>query len=547
MQRAVMVSVLLSVSFLMIALGTFAQEPTPPPFPTATLVASPLPEFPTATASLPPTIPFSPTATITVTPAPAPNVAQLTCHAEPRWTYLINVRRGPSSNWGIIRNLAHTLENQEMRVFGRDQTNDWFHVVLPEPFEGETGWVWIENINLFGVCDNLPITDEQPEIAFEDVPDALEPIPMPDWVEDHVTLGPFDRAFLVKPGVLYIRREVPGEEKERLQAHITLYDLDAPELEVGVTIGATPDIEGVPVSTMARNTGAFSAITGDYYAGNYFPQGITVIDGEVVTAPKLRSAFGVTKDREPFIGYFTDQWSWPAQVTAANGEVIPLQLMNVPCERGWLCIYSHHRANRLPVSYGGVRVLIDSDYKVLDIVENEGLDIPDGHFVLRGSDAAGQWLLENVVVGDELEVDLPTTPDWRDFEMVISGGPRIVIDGEYWRECVEGEEPFICEEFDEEHRITHTGPQTIPRAAVGINDADNIVYTIMVEGYDVEDSNGATQDELADMFIEFGAMQAMEFDGGGSATMYMGHGLISDQGLEGERRISNALLFFWND
>jgi hypothetical protein len=471
----------------------------------------------------------------------------MTCHAEPRWTFLINVRRGPGSNWGVIRNLTHTQENQEMRVFGRNEASDWFHVVLPEPHQTEVGWVWIENINLFGVCDDLPVTDANPEITIETVPEAPSPVPMPDWVENHVTLGPFDRAFLVKSGILYIRREVPGEEKDRMQAHITLYDLDASELEIGVTIGAVPDIEGVTVSQMARNTGAYAAITGDYYTGNYFPQGITVINGEVVTAPKHRSSFGITRDRQPFIGYFTTEWSWPARVTAANGAVIPLQLMNVPCERAWLCIYSHHRAGRLPTSYGGVRVLVDEDYTVLNIVENEGIDIPDGHFVLRGGDAAGQWLLNNVQIGDQLEIDLPTEPDWRNFETVISGGPRIVLDGEFWRECNPDETLLICEEFDNDHRIRHSGPQTIPRAAVGMNEADNIIYTIMVEGYDVEDSNGARQDELAAMFIEFGATQAMEFDGGGSATFYMGGGSISDHGLEGERRISNALLFFWND
>ena len=571
-QRAVVMTTLLLASLMLVGYGVFAQEPTeetpseetpseeiPPPFPTATVDASPLPEFPTATASLPPTIEstldgipestiqFRPSPTITPTPAPAPNVAMLTCHAEPRWTHFINVRRGPSSNWGIIRNLAHTLENQEMRVFGRNEDGDWFHVVLPEPYEDEVGWVWLENINVFGACDDLPVTEENPEITIDEVPDAPAPIPYPDWVGDNVTLGPFDRAFLVKPGILYIRREVPGDEKDRMQAHIVLYDLDAPELEVGVTIGAVPDIEGVTVSQMARDAGAYAAITGDYYAGNYFPQGITVIDGEVVTAPKHRSAFGITKDGEPFIGYFTNEWSWPARVTAENGEVIPLQLMNVPCQRAWLCIYSHHRANRLPASYAGVRVLVDENFEVLEIVDNEGIDIPEGHYVLRGGDAAGQWLRDNVEIGDTLEIDLPTEPDWRDFDSVISGGPRIVIDGEYWRECHPEEELVLCEEFDDDHRIRHTGPQTIPRAAVGINEGDNIVYTVMVEGYDVEDSNGAKQDELAAMFIEFGATQAMEFDGGGSATFYMGQGSISDHGLEGERRISNSLLFFWND
>jgi len=479
--------------------------------------------------------------------AQATPVVDMTCHAEPKWNYIVNVRRGPSPNWGITRNLYHNLETQEVRVVAQDESGDWYLAHLPKPYENEVGWIWKENINLFGHCEGLP-TSNQSDPTLDDIPPIPSRIALPDFAMPYVTLGAYDRAFLVKPEILYIRRTLPGDERERMQAHILMFDLNAPNIRIGATIGATPNVGGKTVSAMGREAGAFAAITGDYYAGNYWPQGFTVIDGEPITAPKLRSAFGITYDKTPFIGYFTYDWTWGAYVAAANGEVKPVQLMNVPCNPLWLCIYTNHLANRLPPSYSNVRVLLDAEYQVVDMVENRGIDIPDGHYVLAAGNEAGDWLKQNMQIGDQVQLVLPTNPPWQNFETIVSGGPRILVDGEFWQDCDASLVDPLCEEFDFEFRDSHYGLKSLPRAAVGYSTDAHILYAIVIEGYEVEDSGGATQRELAALFAEFGANQAMEFDGGGSASMFlMPGGAISDYGYEGERPISNALLFFYDE
>jgi hypothetical protein len=160
--------------------------------------------------------------------------------------------------------------------------------------------------------------------------------------------------------------------------------------------------------------------------------------------------------------------------------------------------------------------------------------------------STGQWLRQNVRVGDQLQINRPTTPPWQEFTYVISGGPRLLADGEFWNDCYpQAAEGEICEEFDAKFRDSHYGLKSLPRTAIGYND-QGLIYAIMVEGYEVADSGGATREELADLFLDFGATEAMQFDGGGSSTFYMlPNGLISDHGREGERRVTNALLFFW--
>jgi hypothetical protein len=347
---------------------------------------------------------------------------------------------------------------------------------------------------------------------------------------------------------LYIRRTISAEEKkDRQQAHMLLMHYQDPRLDIGGKIGAIPSVGGATVSQMASEAGAFAGITGDFYAGNYFPQGMTVIEGQVITAPKFRASFGFSHNRQPFIGYFTGGWSWPASVTAANGAVIPLQLMNVPCENGWLCLYSHHMGGRLPASYRGLRVLLSPEYEVLAIIDGEGLDIPEGHFVLRGEGTPADWLRQNVQIGDSLQLNLLTDPPWQDYETVISGGPTLLRGGEFWEDCYPEQGPHPCEEFDFKFRDSHYGLKSLPRTAIGYNADLGILAAIVVEGYEVDDSGGATRQELADMFRALGITEAMEYDGGGSASMYLNGFTVTDFGYEGERRVTNSLLFFWED
>lgn len=530
------------------------EDSTPAPFPTATpsLFVTPLPAFPSATPNLQPS---APTTIPNVTPSPtieAPQVLQQTCLAEPKWTLLVEVRRGPSNNWGVIGYMVHNpKEVQEARVIGRTADNNWYQVILPAPNQDKAGWVWHEHMAIFGACQALPVTDSTPELAPDAFPPAPSTVAIPLFAQGLVQLTEQDRAWLVNEGMIYIRRDIPGaEQRDRLQAHVLVMNLNDPRLDVRVTIGAVPGVEAVQTSQMAASQGALAAINGDFYAGNYFPQGLTVIDGEVVTAPKLRATFGITQDRHPFIGYFTNGWTWPATVTAENGAVIPLQLMNVPCDAAWLCMYTYHRANRLPEGVEGVRAVLDENFIVVEMRDSGGVDLPEGYSVLVGGKESptGRWLRDNVKVGDKLQIDRPTTPNWEDFSYVISGGPRLLTDGEFWNDCypdpIEGQP---CEEFDAKFRESHYGLKSLPRTAVGYN-VQGLIYAVMVEGYEVGDSGGATREELADIFLDFGATEAMQFDGGGSSTFYMlPNGLISDHGIEGERRVTNALLFFWNE
>lgn len=89
-----------------------------------------------------------------------------------------------------------------------------------------------------------------------------------------------------------------------------------------------------------------------------------------------------------------------------------------------------------------------------------------------------------------------------------------------------------------------------PRSAVGYNTDKSKIFMVVVDGRNAGGSAGVTQQELASIMYNIGCTDAMNFDGGGSSTMYVrGLGVKNvpsssslDQREEGDpRTVVNAL------
>jgi exopolysaccharide biosynthesis protein len=68
---------------------------------------------------------------------------------------------------------------------------------------------------------------------------------------------------------------------------------------------------------------------------------------------------------------------------------------------------------------------------------------------------------------------------------------------------------------------------------------------VTVDGRQPGTSVGMNLQELAEMLLELGAVDAMNLDGGGSTTMFVGGKVINQPSdKEGERKVSDAILVF---
>jgi hypothetical protein len=310
-------------------------------------------------------------------------------------------------------------------------------------------------------------------------------------------------------------------------------------------------------SQIAAEFKALAAINGDLFSSDGIPQGLTLVNGEVMTAPKHRATFAWTKSGEPFIGYFTDQWTWQAEVRTAEGSHAPLTLLNTRCPNDQICMFTA-AARTAPARTNAVKVVIDASGSVLRVLQGEGFTIKAGLRVLEGIGTGARWLKANASVGSRLSISINTDPDLSEFSQGISGGPIILRDGAFvqdclcaLRDCSETKTPkatLVCEDFSTDWKLRHYQWVRMPRTGIGFDAAKKTLIVAVVDGYQAGYSRGIRQDDFAALLHSFGADSAMELDGGGSSTMWLEGKVVNrPPDAEGERYVANALLFYWND
>ncbi|MEJ7701355.1 MAG: phosphodiester glycosidase family protein [Pyrinomonadaceae bacterium] len=83
-----------------------------------------------------------------------------------------------------------------------------------------------------------------------------------------------------------------------------------------------------------------------------------------------------------------------------------------------------------------------------------------------------------------------------------------------------------------------------PRTAVAKLAGDKFLM-VTVDGRQPGTSVGMSLQELAEMLLKFGAVDAMNLDGGGSTTMFVGGKVINQPSdKEGERKVSDVIFSF---
>ena len=123
--------------------------------------------------------------------------------------------------------------------------------------------------------------------------------------------------------------------------------------------------------------------------------------------------------------------------------------------------------------------------------------------------------------GATLRLILETVPDLSGAEVAIGGGPTLIKDGQFtsWKGWIQ---------------MRH------PRTALGWN--KQYIFLVEVDGRQIDVSLGMTFPELAEYMLRLGCEQAMNLDGGGSATLWA-FGTVRNSPSEGqERPAPNALV-----
>ena len=344
-----------------------------------------------------------------------------------------------------------------------------------------------------------------------------------------------------------VTKGVTYEKNHRLTAegwqdiHVLKIDLNDSNLAVKPLESQTEYGLKEALWRMVDDTGAVAAVNGDFFGlkGTYSASfGPVVRDGNIISVGTDKnldkneySTFFIDKEGNPFIDFFRIQADFYA------GEYAHLELasFNKITEMIYPIYFDKNAAAStadLDARFPGlVKFTVENDM-ITAIHKGETVDTPeDGYLIIMsGKDYESLW--EYFVEGQPTRLDIRATLDLNNIQTAIGGVGRILVDGE------KPENPGLL----------ISGRQ--PRTALGISEDNSTLILMVVDGRG--DSIGATNEEMVWLMREYGAYNAMHFDGGGSSEMVTktiedGRTNLKNSVSEGtERRIINGLGVFNN-
>lgn len=290
-----------------------------------------------------------------------------------------------------------------------------------------------------------------------------------------------------------------------------------PNLQIAPELASTNLKNRATIRTIAQRNNSIAAINGTYFKPqNGIPLGTLMIDKKVYTGPIYnRVAMGIGKDN-----FKMAQVQFNSTLKAGR-ENLKIDNINQPRMLStYVLLYTKDwgQMSPPPPKYG-INLAIQ-DNKILTI-SNGSIAIPDQGYIISGPKAK----LEPFFNAKKVELDIKMNPEWENIDHIISGGPYLIKEGAI----------YIDVAAQKLNAITGKNPRT----AIGYT-ANNEFIMVTVDGRE-ESSVGMTLGELARTMKDFGCINAMNLDGGGSSVMYVNGRVVNSPAQKGGIAISNAL------
>jgi hypothetical protein len=328
--------------------------------------------------------------------------------------------------------------------------------------------------------------------------------------------------------------------------HLVRIDGSKAALQLAHAMDAAIGVE--TTSSLAKRTNALAAVNagffriGSIYAGD--PVGVLQIDGKLLSEPyKERVACGIiNRDNKSDVVIGHLKWSGEAQIGTlrfGNNPAYPIAGMNRQREANEMLLFTPEFHRTTLTTTGGVEITVQNGV-IASLRDSAGsTPIPHDGVILSCSGTAREWVLTNVRLGmkasmtTQIEViEQEKSTGFRAAEDIVGGVSQLIADGKI---ALTWQREGAAEDF----AITRH-----PRTAIA-KLADGRILLATVDGRQPGISAGMTLAELAQMLLDFGAVQAMNLDGGGSTTMVIDGKIVNKPSdAAGERSVSDVLLVF---
>ena len=287
--------------------------------------------------------------------------------------------------------------------------------------------------------------------------------------------------------------------------------------------------------SLARRHKALAAINGGFFemAGTFRGEsvGALKIDGEWRSEPEQGRAVIGLRTVDGKIEAYIDRIALRQELVLPNGKLLPIDGMNRSRGRSELVIYRPHFHGVTLTMPDGVEAVV-RDGTVVGIHKGQGSSrIPGDGYVLSASGKKRGELLSHIVEGDTVQIRETIIPErvgdselWASFAHIVGGGPLLLQDG-----SAPSTKAYEREGFD---RVFHSFWH--PRTAVG-KKADGTLLFVTITAAEAGVRRGVMLSRLAELFLEWGATDALNLDGGNSSMLIIRDEVVSVKQKEATR------------
>ena len=321
---------------------------------------------------------------------------------------------------------------------------------------------------------------------------------------------------------------------------ISALRVDLSEVRLDVVHALDEAVGLETTSSIAARLGAIAAVNGGYFAmtGTYRGDstGTLQIDGTILSEPdRSRSAVGFVSTPAATRLLF-GPIDWKARI-AVDGQSRPLDGVNRARGEHDVVVFTPGFHRTTLTDDTGVEATVRAG-RVVSVHDRTGSSvIPADGLVVSARGKGRDWLLAALRPGVPVDVtmqlhsaDEKQPHPWSAAEDVLGAGPRLVAGGR-------------VEITTERERMLPTfATDRHPRTAIALL-ADGRALLLVVDGRQPSWSVGMSLEELARLLIEFGAVEAINLDGGGSTTMTVERRIVNKPSdPTGERPVSDAIV-----
>ena len=281
------------------------------------------------------------------------------------------------------------------------------------------------------------------------------------------------------------------------------------------------------LSQMSLAYNEIAMINASYFERNGSIIGALEINDTIVgTGEYTRSAIGINADGSIIfgkVGYYG--------VATINGNSYVIGGVDCDRPKDSIVLYNSHFGASTNTNQYGVELIVRNGI-VTEISRGRGNNlIPyDGYIISAQGNA--QQLFVDVAIGDSVDLQQGLISDngnFNDAVHIISVGPRLVADGKVY---VTADEEY----FPSDIRVGRA-----PRSAFGVTKYGDYIFAV-VDGRQAH-SHGCTLQEWASILInQFGAVDAINLDGGGSSELIVDDTIVNLPSDGRERAVGNALM-----